>query len=379
MHKMNGARMTQSASDRYSSQLRIDPLTGVGNPLAFFEWLQHYSNLKPVPQFTLLSLDMINLRQLNDTHGNAAGDSAVRWATLVLLEEGEAAVYRISGDEFVGVLTEGSPQHHAQLGEMVYRRLTKEAKRVNLDPPGAALAVIRFSGFEELSPEDVLGVIYGALLDVKQDHDQTFKVFDASSTKSVTPVSGLLNDMVRRMVALGSMLDKSHVLAYIDSVSGLPNMHAALEQCEAMLERHNDKEEAFSILLIDGDDLSRYNKIGYLAGDQMIARLGSVLRDEMRPGDFLARWRSGDEFLALLERTSIDLAVQIAKRLRERVIKASQDWTYPITISIGIAGYPEQGRRISDLIHQAETALNHAKQSGKNQAFVNPYAPATGE
>jgi diguanylate cyclase (GGDEF)-like protein len=322
---------------------------------------------------------MINLRQLNDTHGHAAGDSAVRWATLVLLEEAEAAVYRISGDEFVGVLTEGTLQHHAQRGEMVYRRLTKEAKQVNLDPPGAALAVIHFSGFEELSPEDVLGVIYGALLDVKQDHDQTFKVFDASSTKPVTPVSGLINDMVRRMISLGSMLDKSHVLAYIDSVSGLPNMHAALDECEAMFERHKHKEEAFSILLIDGDDLSRYNKIGYLAGDEMIARLGSVLRDEMRPGDFLARWRSGDEFLVLLERTPIDLAVKIANRLRERVIKASQDWTYPITISIGIAGYPGQGRRIDDLIHQAETALNHAKQSGKDQAFANPHVPINGE
>lgn len=362
--------MTKSTSNRYSNHMRTDPLTGVGNPLAFFEWLQQYSNMKPVPPFTILSLDMINLRELNNTHGHAAGDAAVRWATLVLLEEAEAAVYRISGDEFIGVLAQGSMQHQAQRGEMVYRRLRKEANQVNLDPPGAALAVIHFSGFEAISPEDVLGVVYGALVDVKQDHDQTFKIFDASSTKPVTPVSGLINDMVRRMVSLGSMLDKSQVLAYTDSVSGLPNMHAAMVECEAMLQRHEPQQAAFTVLLIDGDDLGKYNKIGYLAGDQMISQLGATLRDEMRPEDFLARWRSGDEFLILLDSTSTELAVQIANRLREKVIEASQDWTYPITISIGIASYPEHGATIPDLIHRAELALNHAKNSGKDRVSV---------
>jgi len=133
--------MTQHMPESYAKHLRTDPLTGVGNPLAFFEWLQSYTNLKPVPPFTILSLDIMNLRQLNDSKGYAAGDAAVRWATLVLLEEAEASVYRISGDEFVGILTEGSKEDRAKLGEKVYRRLTEEAKQVNLEPPGALLAL----------------------------------------------------------------------------------------------------------------------------------------------------------------------------------------------------------------------------------------------
>jgi len=363
--------MTASSVENYPKYLRTDPLTGIGNPLAFFEWLLGYTNLRHFPPFTLISLDIMHLKQLNDSHGHLAGDAAVRWAALVLLEEAEASVFRISGDEFVGVLIGDSTKDREKLGKKVFQRLTKEAAQVNLEPPAASLALIHYSGLERISPEDVLGVIYGALINTKQDHDHTFKVFDAATTEPVEPKTGLLNDMVRRMVSLGSMLDESHQLAYSDSISGLPNMHAAMAECESMILKHEANQTAFTILLIDGDDLSRYNKVGYLAGDNMIANLGAVLKDQMRPSDFLARWRSGDEFLILLEDTQDNRAITISNRLLEAVVEASQEWTFPITISIGVAGFPEHGNTIPALLHQAELALGQAKKRGKNQVCVN--------
>jgi diguanylate cyclase (GGDEF)-like protein len=363
--------MTASAIENDPQYLRTDLLTGIGNPLAFFEWLQRFTEQKPIPPFTLISLDIMNLTLLNDTHGRSAGDAAIRWATLVLLEETEASVYRISGDEFVGVLTRGSQDEHEKLGEKVYHRLNQEADLVMLDPPVASLGLIHFADLEKISAEDVLGVIYGALVDVKTDQDRSFKVLDAGSTKPVDPKSGLINDMVRRMVSLGSMLDNSQSLAYTDPISGLPNMRAAMAECESIIKTSSSNDQMFCILLIDGDDLGSYNKIGYLAGDEMIARLGDVLSDEMRPGDFVARWRFGDEFLILLRETSPDLAVSIADRLRESVITASQGWIKPITISIDVAGYPSQGSSIPELINRAEQALSHAKELGKNQVSLS--------
>jgi diguanylate cyclase (GGDEF)-like protein len=354
--------------------LRSDSMTEAENALAFFEWLLRHAKEQPVSPFTLISLDVIALKQLNDAYGFAAGDAALRWITLVLIEEANAKVFRISGDEFVGVLTEGSKKEHTGLCEKVRARLRAEAKQVNLTPPAANVAMIHFSALKNSSPEEVLGIIYGALLDVKMSPDKTFKVYDENTPRTEATKTELINDMIRRMVSLGSMLDKSQRLANTDSISGLPNMHAAEDKCESMIQQHLADQGKFTVLLIDGDDLGKYNKNSYLAGDEMIARLGSVLEDKLRSTDFIARWRTGDEFLILLDDTTVDQAIPLANRLRETVIKASQDWTYPITISIGAAGYPDHGNTMPELIHQAELGLGQAKKHGKDQVFVNRVA-----
>lgn len=351
--------------------LRSDSMTGAENPLAFFEWLLRHTKEQPVSPFTFISLAIIDLKQLNDTHGYAAGDAALRWIALVLKEEANAKVFRISGDQFVGVLAEGSRQDHTELCEKVRARLREEAKQVKLDSPAADVAMIHFSSLEKSSPEDILGIIYGSLLDVKMSSDKTFKVYDENTTITGTTKTELINDMVRRMVSLGAMLDKSQRLANTDSISGLPNMLAAEDKWASMIQHHQANKGTFTVLLIDGDDLRKYNKISYLDGDEMIARLGRVLGDEMRPSDFLARWRTGDEFIILLGDTSVDQAISLANRLREVVIHASQDWMYPITISIGVAGFPDHGNSIEELVHQAELGLGQAKKHGKNQVFVN--------
>ncbi len=353
--------------------LRLDPLTGVGNPMAFFEWLLSHSKTQPVSPFTLISLDVSGLEQLNQNHGTAAGDAALRWAALVLLEEAAAKVYRIGGDEFVGVLSEGSPESHTEAVERVCDRLMNEADLVKMLHPAASVAMIHYTGLEDISPKDVIGVIYGAFIDMKQDPDQSYKVFGAAATEPAIDLSGLIDDLVRRMVSLGSMLDKSHRLAYTDSISGLPNMHAAKYELETTFNQVESTGEPFVILLIDGDNLSRYNKAGYLAGDEMIERLGKALESELRPVDFIARWRTGDEFLVLLREASLEGALPIAERLREVVCDVSQEWIFPITISLGVAGYPEQGRTPSELLQQAERALDQAKNSGKNQVYVSDH------
>lgn len=106
---------TETSSNNSPQYHRLDPLTGVGNPLAFFEWLLGHSETQPVSPFTLISLDVAGLEQINANHGRPAGDAAVRWAALVLLEEAEAEVYRIGSDEFVGVLEEGSLSAHNEI------------------------------------------------------------------------------------------------------------------------------------------------------------------------------------------------------------------------------------------------------------------------
>lgn len=346
--------------------LRSDSMTGAENLLAFFEWLLKYTKITPFDPFTLISLDVVALRQINDRHGYAAGDAALRWITLVLQEEAEAKVYRIGGDEFVGVLCGGSRQRHEELCERVLKRLKAEADLVNLSTQPVHVAMIHFSSLGDSSPEDLLGIIYGSMLEVKNSPDPTFIIYDEQFTISDATQSELINNLIWRMISLGSILDKSQKLANTDSLSGLPNMVAAEDKCQSMIELGQTGSRTFTILLIDGDDLKNYNNISYLAGDEMIARLGQILAGEMRPTDFVARWRTGDEFLILLPDTSPEQALVVGDRLRNAVIAGSQEWEIPVTISIGIAGYPDHGQTMIDLILHAEGGLKKAKEQGKN-------------
>jgi diguanylate cyclase (GGDEF)-like protein len=126
----------------------------------------------------------------------------------------------------------------------------------------------------------------------------------------------------------------------------------------------------FSLLMIDGDSLRVYNSINYAAGDEMIRAMSAVFRNHLRPNDFVARWRTGDEFVVILPDTSIEGAKIIGERFRLAVKEASKGWLFPSTISIGVASYPAHGDNINSLIDNAESAYKCAKQRGKDQVVL---------
>ena len=313
------------------------------------------------------AVDINGLAELSRTFGTDAGDTALRWVAMVLKEEAYSQVYRIGRSEFVLVLTHGASESHTELVERIIERLSKEASQVGLLPPAGKVAVIHYTGQEDISPEGVLGVFYGAIFDTEQNPGMSFKAFDAAKTEPVRDLGWIINDIVNRMVSLGAMLDESYHLAYTDAITGLPNMNAALKQLETTLVQAESAEQTFALLLVDGDDLRRYNEISYAAGDEMIRCLGSTLKTQIRPNDFLARWRVGDEFFVLLPGASTQQAVTVGERFCNAVQEVSQGWRFPVTVSSGIAGYPEHGKTEGELLHQAETALDRAKKMGKNR------------
>jgi diguanylate cyclase (GGDEF)-like protein len=123
--------------------------------------------------------------------------------------------------------------------------------------------------------------------------------------------------------------------------------------------------------LIDGDNFRAYNNtINYAAGDEAICKMSAVLKQNLRPNDCVARWRNGDEFLVILPDTTGEDAKKIGERFRMAVKTASQDWKIPLTISTGIASFPENGEDLKLLIDKAEAANKRAKQQGKDQVIL---------
>jgi diguanylate cyclase (GGDEF)-like protein len=99
----------------------------------------------------------------------------------------------------------------------------------------------------------------------------------------------------------------------------------------------------------------------------MLKRLAELLASHLRPGDFIARWRVGDEFLVLLPASTKEESLVVAERLRSQVELLSKTWELPITISIGVATYPASGATVEELLLAVEKAAKRSKDKGKNQ------------
>ncbi|HEX6287927.1 MAG TPA: diguanylate cyclase [Herpetosiphonaceae bacterium] len=343
---------------------RTDVLTGCRNLLSFADWLITYCADSLRAPMSLVSLDLNAFSSL--AHDASQGDAVLRWVAIILAEELSAPIYRIGGDEFVFVLTSQDHATHATLGHLLVDRLNQEAERFGLRVPVATIAIIHYTGTERVSPADILGQLRTVIAETRTQVCAPTATFHAAMLPQTYDLHYIVDDMLHRMVALGQMLDESQQLANTDPVTGLPNLRAATQALTAAIMKAGTTGQPFTVLLIDGDNLRRYNELGYAVGDTMLQQLSHTLHERLRPSDFLARWRVGDEFLVLLPNTLLEHGVILGERLRNAVQEASCNWPFPITISIGVATYPHHGATVEALIHAGERAIDQAKGQGKN-------------
>ncbi len=357
-------------NDNYNKIVRMDALTGTGNHVGFYEWLLTPNQEEQFAPFSLMSTEVRELQKLNQQGGRDAGDTALRWAGNTIRENTKQKTYRM-GNEFLTILTRGSPQDQAKLGKQVFDRLNNSAASTGLTPPAANLAVITFTASQQCTPENILSAYYGALFSIKGAKDMPFKVFDAGQ---MNPLTGFMAYMVyhtiSRITSIGKTLDMAHQLAETDLISGLPNMAVAIEEIKSAIKDGNAAKQPFSILLADGDTLRQYNKLSYSGGDDMIKNLGETLKKEMRPSDFIGRWHKGDQFLVILANTTPQAGAAVAERMRSAVEKKSKDWIIHSTISVGVASFPLHGNTPQKLVETAEVAVKRAKEEGKNRVAV---------
>lgn len=370
--------MTTPSTEFY----RLDPLTGCNNFLSFVETLDQLSARSEKQQFSILYTDMNYLQMLNETKGHAYGDSALRWLEIVLREETNSTTYRIGGDDFAVILTSGTHAEHEELLKQVFERLNKEGEQLGIPVPAARLSLIHYDNDTPISLNDVIFQLGEAMLDVKTRRDRTINILlakDLMGSESNSrqhdidaqhTLRWIANDAIRHILFMGRMLEDAQKLSFTDSISGLPNMRAALLKIEQSLKNASALNQPCSMMLMDSDNLRAYNSISYAAGDEMIQNMSITLSNKLRPGDFVARWRTGDEFIVILPNTNSDGALVVGERFCTAVREASQSWRFPITISIGIAIYPLHGKDINALVDNAEAALKSAKKQGKDRAVL---------
>jgi len=161
-------------------------------------------------------------------------------------------------------------------------------------------------------------------------------------------------------------------LSIRDGLTGLHNHKYFQETLALEILRSRRKGVIFSLIFMDVDFFKRYNDTyGHPEGDNLLILLSNFLKECFRKSDLIARY-GGEEFVALLPETSKELAFQIAESVCHKVAEypfPGKD-TQPfgkVTISLGVAAFPENGNDGSTLVKHADQALYRAKESGRNK------------
>jgi len=164
------------------------------------------------------------------------------------------------------------------------------------------------------------------------------------------------------------LYEQTVVLSNSDSLTGLWNHGYFQYLMGEEIKRSSLAKSRFTLLMIDMDNFKAFNDTyGHQAGDSMLREISAKLKDISRKIDIIARY-GGEEFGIILPMTKKEEALILAERIRKAVeISPSLK---NMTISIGVASFPEDGDTKEALISKADKALYEAKRSGKNKICV---------
>jgi diguanylate cyclase (GGDEF)-like protein len=173
----------------------------------------------------------------------------------------------------------------------------------------------------------------------------------------------VFNHMVKRLREGREELQR---LSVTDGLTGLTNHRSMMQRLKEETLRADRNKHSFSVIMADVDHFKSYNDtFGHPAGDEVLKRVATLLRESTRIIDCVARY-GGEEFAVLLPETDTAGALEVAERIRKRVVSEP----FPdraITLSIGVAEFPKDGDRAEMVIAVADAALYEAKRGGRNQ------------
>jgi len=170
------------------------------------------------------------------------------------------------------------------------------------------------------------------------------------------------------------------LLSKTDALTGLWNRGYLEEMLNMEFKRARRYGHAFAILIIDLDHFKHINdNYGHLAGDEVLRQTSSRIRNSLRETDFVGRY-GGEEIVVILTETSIEHAGIIGDKLRASIAAepVTQDnQAIKVTASVGISHLREETLTIENLFQEADEALYHSKENGRNQVTI--YQPKDSE
>ncbi|QDE30051.1 GGDEF domain-containing protein [Shewanella polaris] len=164
-------------------------------------------------------------------------------------------------------------------------------------------------------------------------------------------------------------VERLQQMASVDPLTGLNNRLLLDSIFEMLCQSLPDKQQSVSMLLLDLDYFKKINdQFGHDVGDKVLVEVSKLINDMRRRNDWAFRF-GGEEFCMLIPNTSLQQAEQIAERLRIAIDKITtvDDNKLNISISIGVARWPDDGSQLSQVYKAADERLYKAKELGRNK------------
>lgn len=167
------------------------------------------------------------------------------------------------------------------------------------------------------------------------------------------------------------VMHKSHT----DSLTLLWNHGYFQDKLTEEVEKAREEKKPLSLLIMDLDNFKMLNdSCGHQNGDIILKEVSNLLKDSSREVDYVCRY-GGEEFSIILTQTNKETGYSVAERIRQKIEQNafpsfSLYHEQKVTVSIGLATFPDDASNSNDLILQADRAMYKAKFSGKNQTYV---------
>jgi diguanylate cyclase (GGDEF)-like protein len=193
-----------------------------------------------------------------------------------------------------------------------------------------------------------------------------------SALESLNNDKADLEMILQATMAHGDIVeDLLHDQCIRDPLTGLFNRRYLNSFLLREIDNCSHKVQPLSIIMLDIDHFKRCNDtFGHDAGDAVLEEVSLFLQKHVRGSEIVCRY-GGEEFMVILPEGSLEYAHKVAEQIRQGVKKLAikyQDQSIDmITISLGVAGFPEHGGTGAEVIRAADVALYHAKTKGRDR------------
>lgn len=214
-------------------------------------------------------------------------------------------------------------------------------------------------------------VSFGQTLGVLVLDSEQVGAFNLNDVQSLESVA----DICANAIQNARYVDRVKQLAYLDGLTGIFNRRYFEMRIVEEIDRARRFGNGMAVIMVDIDQFKRLNdEFGHLLGDEVLRQVSSIFHQQLRKIDVVCRY-GGEEFAVMLSQTNSQHAFGVAEKLRRLV----EGWQFPgvprsVTISAGIASFPDHGTGRDELIKAADAGLYAAKLAGRNRVLLAPLA-----
>jgi diguanylate cyclase (GGDEF)-like protein len=234
---------------------------------------------------------------------------------------------------------------------------------VKLEPPCPSKFVLPSEGGYYCGPLIAGGIIIGAVrIEAAKDlwTPDRQRLLESYLSGAASALSNL------------SLLERMKEQANIDMLTGLYNRRFVEDYARKLFAIARRREQPVGLIMLDLDHFKSFNDVyGHEIGDRILRQFAKTVTASMRETNLAARY-GGEEFVVILPDTSAKSCTLVAERIRKAVltmvVPSNTEKPLPqLTVSIGVASFPEHGKTLEEVLQASDKALYESKRAGRNR------------